>query len=70
MKKVEMPQTLLNCVVFSIIFFEKPSLINSSAVDSKTISNLLSIATKLFDQHPSIISIKKKKFDSVLQYRI
>ena len=27
------------------------------------------MATKLFDQHPSIINIKKKKFDSVLYFR-
>ena len=27
------------------------------------------IATKLFDQHPSIINIKKKKFDSILNFK-
>ena len=46
-----------------------PSLINNSAVDSNAVSNPLSIATKLFDQHPSIINIKKKKFDSVLNFK-
>ena len=40
-----------------------PTLINNSAVDSNTISNPLSIVTKLFDHHLSIISIKKKNFD-------
>ena len=34
-----------------------PSLINRSIVDSNTVSNTLSIATKLFDQHPNIINI-------------
>ena len=46
-----------------------PSLINNSAVDSNAVSNPLSIAAKLFDQHPSIINIKKKKFDSVLNFK-
>ena len=47
-----------------------PSLINISAVDSDAISNpLATIATKLFDQHPSIINIKKKKFDSILNFK-
>ena len=44
-----MSQTMLNCVVFSI-----------SAVDSNAISTWLSIATKIFDQYPSIININKK----------
>ena len=30
---------------------------NRSIVDSNTVSNTLSIATKLFDQHPNIINI-------------
>ena len=46
-----------------------PSLINNSAVDQNAVSNPLSIATKLFDQHPSIINIKKKKLDSVLNLK-
>ena len=46
-----------------------PSLINNSAVDSNAVSNPLLIATKLFDQHPNIINIKKKKFDSVLNFK-
>ena len=45
------------------------SLINNSAVNPNTVSNPLSIAIKLFDQHPSIINIKKKKFDSVLNLK-
>ena len=55
------------CRIFNNYFSEVisnlkiPSLINNSAVDSNAVSYLLSIATKLFDQHPSIISIKKKK---------
>ena len=44
-------------------------MINNSAVDSSAVSNPLSIATKLFDQHPSIINIKKRKFDSVLNFK-
>ena len=44
-------------------------MINNSAVDSNAVSNPLSIATKLFDQHPSIINIKKKKFDSVVNFK-
>ena len=47
-----------------------PSLINISAVDSDAISNpLATIATKLFDQHPSIINIKKKNFELVLNFK-
>ena len=62
------------CRIFNNYFlevisnFKIPSLINNSTVDSNTISNSLSIAIKLFDQHPSIINIKKKKFDSVLNF--
>ena len=54
------------CHIFNNYFSEIvsnlkiPSSINNSAVDSSAISTLLSIATKLFDQHPSIINIKKK----------
>ena len=44
-----------------------PSLINNSAVES--ISNLLSIAIEIFDQYPGIINIKKKHFDSVLNFK-
>ena len=44
------------------------SLINNSAVDSNAVRNPLTIATKLFDQHPSIINIKKT-LDSVLNFR-
>ena len=55
-----MSQTMLNCVVF---------LINNSTVDSNAVSNPLSIATKLFDQHPSIINTKKKKFNSILNFK-
>ena len=46
-----------------------PSLISNSAFDSNSISNPLSIAAKLFDQHPSIINIKKKNFYSVLNFK-
>ena len=44
-------------------------MISNSAVDSNAVSNPLSIATKLFDQHSSIINIEKKKFDSVLNFK-
>ena len=37
-----------------------PSLINNSAVDLNAVSNPLSIATKIFDQHPGITNIDKK----------
>ena len=63
------------CHIFNNYFSEVisnlkiPSLINNSAADSNAVSNPLSIATKLFDQHPSIINIKKKKFDSVLNFK-
>ena len=46
-----------------------PSFINNSAFDPYASSNSLSIATKIFDQHPSIINIKKKNVDSVLNFR-
>ena len=46
-----------------------PSLINNSAIDSNAISNPLPIATKIYDQHPSIINIKKKNCDSVLNFQ-
>ena len=45
-----------------------PSLVNNSTVDSNVISNPLTIATKILDQNLSIINIKKKKFDSVLNF--
>ena len=60
LKKVKMSQTMLNCVVF---------LTNNSTVDSNAVNNPLSIATKLFDQHPSVINTKKKKFDSILNFK-
>ena len=44
-------------------------MISNSVVDSNAVTNPLSIATKLFDQHPSIINIKKEKFDSVLNLK-
>ena len=72
---VKMPQTMLNCCIFNNYFSEVisslkiPSLINNSAIDSNVVSNPLSIATKLFDHHQSIINIKKKKFDSVLNFK-
>ena len=46
-----------------------PSLINHSAVDPKAFSDPLSIVTKIFDQHPSIINIKKKNLDSVMNFK-
>ena len=46
-----------------------PFLINNSSVDSNAISNPLPIATKLYDQNPSIINIKEKNFDSVLNFK-
>ena len=63
------------CRIFNNYFSEIisnlkiPSLINNSAVDLNVISNGLSIATKIFDQHPTIINIKKKSFDSVLNFK-
>ena len=45
------------------------SLINNSAVDSNAVINPLSIATRIFDQHPSIINIKKKNFESALNFK-
>ena len=58
------------CRIFNNYFSKVISnLINNNAVDSNAVSNPLSIATKLFDQHPSIINIKKKKFDSVLNFK-
>ena len=63
------------CRIFNNYFSEIisnlkiPSLVNNSALDSNLIGNPLSIATKLYDQHPSIINIKKKNFDSVLNFQ-
>ena len=56
---------------FSKIIFNLkiPTLINNRAVDSNGISNPSSIAPKLFDQHPSIINIKKENFVSVLNFQ-
>ena len=49
---------MLNCFVPLIIFFPEiisslkiPNLINNNGVDSNRISNPLSVATKIFDQH-------------------
>ena len=53
----------------SHFYLKIPSLINNSGVYSNAVSNSLSIATKLYDQHPSIINIKNKKFDSVLNFK-
>ena len=44
-------------------------MIDNSADDSNAVTNPLSIATKLFDQHSSIINAKKKKIDSVLSLK-
>ena len=41
-----------NCFPEIISNLKMPSLINNSAIDSNAISNPLSIATKIFDQHP------------------
>ena len=63
------------CRIFNNYFSEiisslnLPSLINNSAVDSNAVRNPLSIATKIFDQqHHNITNIKKKNFDSVLNF--
>ena len=59
--------SIFNNYFSEIIFNLKiPNLINNSAVVSNAFSNSLSIATKTFDHHPSIINIKKKSFNSVL----
>ena len=49
---------MLNCFVPSIIFFSEiisslktTNLINNSGVNSNRISNSLSVATKIFDEH-------------------
>ena len=63
------------CCIFNIFFSEiisslkMPNLINNSAFDPNAISNPLSIATKIFDQHPRIINIKRKNPDSVLNFK-
>ena len=63
------------CCIFNIFFSEiisslkMPNLINNSAFDPNAISNPLSIATKIFDQHPGIINIKRKNPDSVLNFK-
>ena len=45
------------------------SLINYNAADSNAITNPLSIATKIFDQHPSIVNIKKKNDNLVMNFK-
>ena len=63
------------CCIFNIFFSEivsslkMPNLINNSAFDPNAISNPLSVATKIFDQHPRIINIKRKNPDSVLNFK-
>ena len=63
------------CRIFNNYFSEilsslnMPRLMNNRAVESNAISNPLSIATKIFDQHPIVIHIKKKNFDSVLSFK-
>ena len=63
------------CRIFNNYFSEilsnlkLPSLVNNSAVGSNASSNPLSIAIKIFDQHPSIINIKKKTFDPALSFK-
>ena len=72
MKKVKKTQAM--CRIFNNYFSEaisnlkNPSMINNSTVDSNAVSNSLSIARKLFDQHPNSINIRKKKLDSVLNF--
>ena len=62
MKKVKKTQTM--CHIFNNYFSEvisnlkTPSMINNSTVDSNAVSNSLSIATKLFDQHPNSIKYR------------
>ena len=46
-----------------------PNLINNGTIDSNINSDPVSIATKIFDQHPSIINVKKRKFNSVLSFK-
>ena len=61
---------IFNNYFSEIVFNLKiPSLINNRVVYSSAISNPLSIATKIFDQHPSVINIKKKNFDSALNFK-
>ena len=63
------------CHIFNNYFSEIISklkilnLVNDSAVGSNAFSNPLSIATKIFDQHTSIVNVKQKKFDSVLNFK-
>ena len=62
------------CHIFNNYFSEIISklkilnLVNDSAVGSNAFSNPLSIAT-IFDQHTSIVNVKQKKFDSVLNFK-
>ena len=46
-----------------------PNLINYNAADSNEISNPLSIATKIFDQHPGIVNVKKKNDNLVINFK-
>lgn len=48
---------------------QKPNLINNGTIDSNINSYPVSIATKIFDQHPSIINVRKRKFSSVLSFK-
>ena len=63
------------CRIFSNYFLEIisdlkiTSLINNCAVDSNAISDPFSIVTQIFHQHPSIINMKKKNFDSILNLK-
>ena len=45
------------------------SLTNNSAGDLNAIRILLSIAAKLFDQHPNFINIKKRNFDLAVNFK-
>ena len=63
------------CRIFNNYFSEIisnlkiPSLVNNGAVGSNVSSISLSIVIKIFDQHSSIINIKKKTFDPVLSLK-
>ena len=46
-----------------------PSLTNNSAGDLNAIRILLSIATKLFDQHPNFINVKRRNFNLVVNFK-
>ena len=63
------------CRIFNNYFSEIisnlkiPSLVNNGTVGSNVSSISLSIAIKIFDQHSSIINIKKKTFYPVLSLK-